>query len=267
MRPGDAPPAHRGDAGGARRHRRPDRRQPGQPDRHRPAPRRAGRAGVLLRGRRDPARQRRDLPRHLLRRCPGDVERVGDLARGDRRQLLLQVLLDDRLAAGLAARPGAAAPRGGPPDRQLHDLPARARPARRRRRLHPGGLRGGRRARRPVRGQPRPAARRTGPARHRPARPRRRRLLRLRRRRPPHRRLHDLDLPPARRDRGRARAGRRLRPGERAPLGAVLVRGRGRRRPRCAGPAGEAGCPQGISLRRWRTSRGSPPGTPRSTGR
>ena len=71
-----------------------------------------------------------------------------------------------------------------------------------------------------------------GTARHRPARPRRRRLLRLRRRRPPHRRHDGLDLPAARRDRGRARAGRRLRPRRRAPLGAVLVRGRRRRRPR-----------------------------------
>ena len=77
---------------------------------------------------------------------------------------------------------------------------------------------------------------------HRPARPRRRRLLRLRRRRPPDRRLDGLDLPAAGRDRGRARAGHRLRPGRRAPLGAVLVRGRRRRRQRRAGPpAGLAG--------------------------
>ena len=63
----------------------------------------------------------------------------------------------------------------------------------------------------------------------------------------PHRRLDGLDLPAARRDRRRARAGRRLRPGRRAPLGAVLVRGRGRRRPRGAGPAGEAGCPRALA--------------------
>ena len=42
---------------------------------------------------------------------PRDVLRLGDLARGGRLQLLLQVLLDDRLAARLAARPRAAAPR------------------------------------------------------------------------------------------------------------------------------------------------------------
>ena len=43
------------------------------------------------------------------------------------------------MAVGLAARPGAAAPRGRPADRQLHDLPTRAGPARRRRRLYARG--------------------------------------------------------------------------------------------------------------------------------
>ena len=64
---------------------------------------------------RHPADQRRDLPRHLLRGHARDLVRLDDLARGGRRQLLLEVLLDDRLAAGLAARPasGCAAPSTG----------------------------------------------------------------------------------------------------------------------------------------------------------
>ena len=92
----------------------PRRRQPGQPDRHGARPRRAGGAGPPLRGDRRAAGQRRDLPRHLLPGHPRDLVRVGDLARGDRRQLVLEVLLDDRLAAGLAAAPAAAAARGRP---------------------------------------------------------------------------------------------------------------------------------------------------------
>ena len=69
-------------------------------------------------------------------------------------------------------------------------------------------------------------------------RARRRRLLRLRRRRAPHRRLDGLDLPAARRDRRGAGAGRRLRPRRRAPVGAVLVRGCDGGRHRGAGAPG-----------------------------
>ena len=46
-------------------------RQPGQPDRHHAAPERAGRAGAVVRGRAGAADQRRDLPRHRVRRAPG----------------------------------------------------------------------------------------------------------------------------------------------------------------------------------------------------
>ena len=102
------------------------RRQPGQPDRHRARPGRAGRARHLVRRPRRAAGQRRDLPRHRLRGRPRPDVRVGDVARGDRRQLVLQVLLDDRLAAGLAGAAAPAAARRRLPRGQLHRLPARA---------------------------------------------------------------------------------------------------------------------------------------------
>ena len=92
--------------------------------------------------------------------------------------------------------------------RQLHDLPAGARPARRRRGVRRRVVRRVRRARRAVRREPAAAARRAAAARHRPAGPGRRRVLRLRRRRPPDRRLDGV-LPPA----ARARPASRRRPG------------------------------------------------------
>ena len=188
---------------------RAGRRQPGQPDRHRARPRRAGRARAPTASAPGSSCQRRDLPRHLLPGRPRDVVRVGDVARGDRRQLLLQVLLDDRLAAGLAAacRRGCCA--------RSTAWPATSRSARPRLpqlaalgRVHPGELRRGRRARRPLRGQPRPAARRPDPARHHPARPAptARSTSTPTSRTSPHDSM-DLDLPAA--GRRRARASRR----------------------------------------------------------
>ena len=124
---------------------------------------RAGRAGGPLRARRDPADQRRDLPRDLLPGRPRDVLRLDDLAGGGRRQLLLQVLLDDRLAAGLAARAPSGCCRAV--DRLTGNFticpPALPQHAARRR-VRPRELRRGGRARGPVRGQPRAAARRPG---------------------------------------------------------------------------------------------------------
>ena len=73
---------------------------------------------------------------------------------GHRRQLVLEVLLDDRLAARLAAGAPAAAPRGGRAGRQLRDLPAGARAVRRGRGVHARGVRRVRRTRRGVRDQP-----------------------------------------------------------------------------------------------------------------
>ena len=104
------------------------------------------------------ADQRRDLPRHRLRGRPRAVVRVGDVARGDRRQLVLQVLLDDRLAAGLAAAAAPAAAGGRLPGGQLHGLPARPAAGGRAGRVRRRELRRGRRARGPLPGQPRPAA-------------------------------------------------------------------------------------------------------------
>ena len=105
---------------------RPRRRHPGQPDRHDAAARRAGRDRALVRGPRRPAGQRRDLPRHQVRRCRRRA-RLADLPRGGRLRLVPQVLLDDRLAARLDAGARGPAPPGRRAHRQLHDLPARAR--------------------------------------------------------------------------------------------------------------------------------------------
>ena len=103
--PRDPLPADRGDAGGARRAGARAGAWPARPTRPAPCSTPASwpRSRSYCERTGDPAGQRRDLPRHLLPRRPRDVVRVGDLARGDRRQLVLQVLLDDRLAAGLAA--------------------------------------------------------------------------------------------------------------------------------------------------------------------
>ena len=197
---------------------------------------------------------------------------VGHLARGDRRQLLLQVLLDDRLAAGLAAGAAAAAARGRLPGRQLHRLPAGAAAAT------------PRSARSPRRATPRPTG--TSPATRvnrdllldglarlgiDPAGPGRRRLLRLRRRRAPHRRLDGPDLPAARRDRGRggARASTSTRSTGTAGSGSPSrARPRGRARRRCDRLADWTAAPGALACAvGWRTSRGSPPGTAGSTGR
>ena len=73
---------------------------------------------------------------------------LGDLARGRGLQLVLEVLLHDRLAARLDAGARAPAPSGRRAHRQLHDLPAGARAARRRRGVQRCVVRRVRRARR-----------------------------------------------------------------------------------------------------------------------
>ena len=72
---------------------------------------------------------------------------------------------------------------------------------------------------------------------HHPARARRRRVLRLRRRRPPHRRHARLRAADARRDRRRGGPGDRLRPGRRPHVDPPVVRRRHRRRARGPRPA------------------------------
>ena len=74
------------------------------------APARARRPGDLVRGARRAADQRRDLPRHRVRHPDAALLGLGDLARGGGVQLVLEVLLDDRLADRLDARARAAAP-------------------------------------------------------------------------------------------------------------------------------------------------------------
>ena len=140
---------------------------------------------------------------------------------GDQR--LLQVLLHDRLAsrlAGRTARPGAA-DRAARPE-PVH-LAAGARPG--------GGARSARlqgRARPPDRGlspQPGSAPRASARSRARSAGPGRRRLLSLCRRRPPDRRFRRVLPATARRNRGRAHAGRRFRQRRRPPLRPPRLRG------------------------------------------
>ena len=113
-RPGDEVPAHRRAGRGAARAARPQgagRREPGQPDRHHAAPERARGAGPVVRGRAGAADQRRDLPRHRVRRGQqAGPQRLGDQSRGGRVRQLQQVLLDDRVADRLDAGAGAAAP-------------------------------------------------------------------------------------------------------------------------------------------------------------
>ncbi|CAA9278823.1 MAG: Valine--pyruvate aminotransferase, partial [uncultured Actinomycetospora sp.] len=236
VRGGDAVPADRRHARGAgppaEGHRR---REPRQPHRQRHRARRAGRAGALVRRARRPADQRRDLPRHRVRSrgiSAGDRERLEHLARGHRRHVVLEVLVDDRLAAGLAARARAAAPGRRRHRGQLHGLPAGARAVRRARGVHRRLGRRGRRPRRALRPQPPAAARRPPAARAHAARAGRRRVLRLRRRRPPHRRHAGLRAAGAGRDRRRGRPGHRLRPGRRPHLDPPVVRRRHRGRAR-----------------------------------
>ena len=104
-RPGVPVPADRGDARGARRAGAgAGRREPGEPDRHDARARRAGGPRDLVRGARRAAGQRRDLPRHRVRHRRRARLGLGDLARGRGVQLVLEVLLDDRLADRLDAR-------------------------------------------------------------------------------------------------------------------------------------------------------------------
>ena len=78
------------------------RRQPRQPDRNDGGRRGAAGADRVVRRARHPVDQRRDLPRHhLRRRC---CERMAHQPRADRGEHVLEVLLDDRLAHRLAAR-------------------------------------------------------------------------------------------------------------------------------------------------------------------
>ena len=87
--------------------RRSDRREPGQSDRHDDQRRRSRPADRLLPRPRHPAGFGRDLPRDHLRSRRGDGARLW--ARGDHRQLVLEILQHDRVAARLDA--GAAGPR------------------------------------------------------------------------------------------------------------------------------------------------------------
>ena len=117
---------------------------------------------------RRPAHLRRDLPRHHLRAA--GRERARAVERCRRGVQLLEVLLDDRLAAGLDHR--AARRDGGRravPAEPLH-LRAGALPARRRRGLRL--RRGARRARGPLRPQPPGLARGPGVCRPAPTAPR-----------------------------------------------------------------------------------------------
>ena len=104
----------------------------------------------------------------------------------------------------------------------------------------PGGVRGGRRARRALPRQPRPALRRPEAHRPRQARPRRRRLLRVRRRQRVHRGQPELVPAAARRHGPRHHARRRLRPGRRRQVRPVLLR-RQRRRTSTKASAGSVG--------------------------
>ena len=121
-RPRGPLPAH-----AARPDARPRRRaggEPGQPDRHHARHLRARRAHRARRRARPRLRLRRDLPRHPVRR----PRRLGprDLRRGLRHQLVLEVLLDDRLAHRLDG--GARGAR--PPHRAAGAEPLHLRPAR-----------------------------------------------------------------------------------------------------------------------------------------
>ena len=110
-RPGDQVPAHRRAGGRAARPAPPQgarRREPGQPDRNHAAPERARCAGAMVRGRAGAADQRRDLPRHRVRRGAVGPQRLGDQPRGGGVRELQQVLLDDRVADRLDAGAGPA---------------------------------------------------------------------------------------------------------------------------------------------------------------
>src|SRR4029434_8370474 len=102
-------PADRRGAEEGGTHRRPDRGEPVQPHRHHGGPRRDEGIGRLVRRERRAIDLRRDLSRHRLRGRHGVGGR--GVGRRHRRQQLLEILLDDRLArrlAGGAAGAGAA---------------------------------------------------------------------------------------------------------------------------------------------------------------
>ena len=148
-------PADRRDARGSRRADQGTRRRvTRQPHRHDAAPRGAGSTREVVRGERRAADQRRDLPRHLLRRRTRAQQRLGDQPRGSGVQLVLEVLLHDRLAHRLDARARATASCGRRADRQLHDLPAHDLAACRHRGVHGRVVRRVRRERRALRDQP-----------------------------------------------------------------------------------------------------------------
>ena len=143
--------------------------------------------------------------------APDDQLRMGDVTGSRCGQQLFEILRDDRLAAGLAAGPPGIASRGGLPDGQLHDLPARAAAIRSGCRVHSGVDRRGGGASASLRRQPGVVARRAAQARHRPAGTRRRCVLRICRRVPPDRRLDVVLLETVGGHRGCDRAGHRFR--------------------------------------------------------
>ena len=189
VRARDPLPAHRRDARGPRRAGEgAGGRQPGQPDRHRARPRRAGRARAP--GARTTACSSISDEIYHGIAYPGAPE--PSCAWATSREAIVVNSFSKYFSMtgwrlGWLLLPPRLQRRGRLPRGQLHGLPARpaagGRPGRVRRRE----LRRGRRARGPLPGQPRPPARRPRPPRHHPPRARRRRVLRLRRRRAPHR--------------------------------------------------------------------------------
>ena len=104
--------------------RRARRRLPVEPDRDGARRERARTARAPLRRARHASRRRRDLPRHHVRRTGTDAARRD--RSGDRRQQLLEVLLDD----GLAGRLGGDARRSRRVDRAAAAEPLHLRPPR-----------------------------------------------------------------------------------------------------------------------------------------
>ena len=152
-------------------------------------------------------------------------------------RFVLQVLLDDRLAARLDAGARGPAQTGRRAHGELHDLSPGAQPVRRDRRLHARVLCRARRSRGEVCDQPGAVARSAAAAGDRPAGSGGRRLLRVRRHRPPHRRLLRVVPGPARRHRRGHRARHRLRHQPWQRVRAVLLRGqRGRDHRRARSP-------------------------------
>src|SRR3954468_10259861 len=218
--PADGPDAGRSGSSGAGR----DCRESRQPNWDRDSARGARRDRVVVRTVGSSADQRRGLPRPGLRGRARDQLRVADIARCRGGQQLFEVLRDDRLAVGLAARAPGTAARGGLPDGQFHDLPAGAGAGGCRCRVLTGiGRRGGC-APASLRGQQAVAARRAARDRHRSACPDRWCVLRLRRRVAPDHRLAVVLLEIVERHRRCDRPGHRLRHGARRVVRAAVVR-------------------------------------------